>query len=279
MNTQFRNTEASSRSGEAIGFSFGENWAKYLSGMAPEAAVQAQSSLQRSFAGRELAGESFLDLGCGSGLFSLCAHVLGADKVVSVDVDPSSVACADGLRKGSDAPERWIVRRGSVLDPEFVRSLGSFSRVYSWGVLHHTGAMWEALENAQSVVAPGGLLCVALYLEPRYVRVHMALKRIYNRSPHWLRPVIAAAFAFAWLAARTARRKGNPISFVRSYGEKSRGMSFFRDVDDWLGGLPCEFAEPEDVRAFLVTHGFREVAYTPGRPGGNSEYLFQRQDS
>ena len=78
----------------------------------------------------------------------------------------SSVRCVDALRaQFARSAAGWDVLQGSVLDREFLSSLGRFSYVYSWGVLHHTGAMWTALDNASTCLESGGLLHVALYNE------------------------------------------------------------------------------------------------------------------
>ena len=104
----------------------------------------------------DLAGRTFLDIGCGSGLFSLAALQLGA-KVHSFDYDPDAVATTRQLRDRYAPDSDWRVEQGSVLDSSLISRLGQFDIVYSWGVLHHTGALWEALDAACRLVAPGGL--------------------------------------------------------------------------------------------------------------------------
>jgi hypothetical protein len=64
--------------------------------------------------------------------------------VHSFDYDPHSVAATTKLRTSTNSPPQWKVEHGSILDKNYVRSLGQFDIVYSWGVLHHTGAMWDA---------------------------------------------------------------------------------------------------------------------------------------
>lgn len=268
----FRNTEGAALAKESVDFSFGENWRKYLDELHGTQLELARASLRDAFAPWPLDGFRFLDLGCGSGIFSLSAHTEGA-VVVSVDIDPSSVACAEYLSQG-----KWPCHRGSVLDPAFLESLGSFHRVYSWGVLHHTGSMWRAVENAVSLLAPGGIACIALYNRPNRPRLHVALKRTYNRLPNVMKPLMRLVYGLAWLAARTIAKRESPIRFVREYGERARGMSFWRDVEDWLGGLPYEYVLDGEVESFLEERGLVVERVAVGPPGANNEYLVRRPD-
>src|SRR6185295_10447431 len=97
---------------------------------------------------RSLEGRRFLDIGSGSGLFSLAARRLGAS-VHSFDLDPESVRCALELRRRfCPADADWRIEQASALDRRYLAALGEFDVVYSWGVLHHTGQMRDALENA-----------------------------------------------------------------------------------------------------------------------------------
>jgi 2-polyprenyl-6-hydroxyphenyl methylase/3-demethylubiquinone-9 3-methyltransferase len=273
----FVNQEAERLTGEEVRFSFGENWRKFLGHVTPQQVAQAQTSVQRLTGLTSLEGESFIDVGCGSGLFSLGALRLGAATVTSVDIDPNSIACATLLRR-SEAPGagRWNIVQASALDPDAMRQLGQASIVYSWGVLHHTGDLWRAVENTMQLVAPGGQLCLALYNHPRNEEMHMKLKRLYNRLPRPARPALAGAYAAARLRTVVMEQKRNPITYIRRYGDESRGMSFWRDVEDWLGGLPCEFASEQDVEQFATPRGFamEDLVVTP--PGANNEYRLRR---
>jgi 2-polyprenyl-6-hydroxyphenyl methylase/3-demethylubiquinone-9 3-methyltransferase len=275
VNRGFVNREAEAISGERIGFSFGRNWLKFVDGLDDRRVALAEESLRRSFGGHPLAGETFLDLGSGSGLFSLAALRSGAAAVVSVDVDANSVLCAEELRRREGAPERWTVLRGSVLDDGFRATLEPASRVYSWGVLHHTGDMWRALEHALALVAPNGLFALALYNPPRRPHVHLALKRTYNRLPAPVRPAMAAAYGGAVLAYKAGVQRVHPVRHVREYAENARGMSFWRDVEDWLGGLPWEYATSGEVTSFVEARGFAVVDVQEQGAGGNNEYLLQ----
>jgi 2-polyprenyl-6-hydroxyphenyl methylase/3-demethylubiquinone-9 3-methyltransferase len=276
MSSRFVNKEAASKAGEQVDFSFGENWSKYVERLTDAKIEQATSSMVEAFAPHELGGSRFIDIGSGSGLFSLAAHRLGAAHILSIDLDPESIACTAFLRSRAGEPGTWQVVRGSVLDPAFLASLGTADRVYCWGVLHHTGAMWAALDAVLGLIGPGGVGCIALYNRPRRPGLHMALKRTYNRLPRVLRPLMAGAYASAQLV-RLATTGQNPVRYVRSYSVTSRGMSFWRDVEDWLGGLPYEFAEPAEVEARVASRGFRVSRTVIRSPGANNEYLIEHQ--
>jgi SAM-dependent methyltransferase len=270
--TNFFNAEAAIQAGEKISFSFGENWQKYLAELTEERIQQAESSLRESFGAARLKGVSFLDIGCGSGLFSFCACRAGAKPLVSVDIDPKAIECARSLRLMADPASDWQVLSGSILDDEFLSGIPPATNVFSWGVLHHTGAMWRAIENTVRLVAPGGRCCLALYNRPNHPRLMLALKRIYNRLPRSLKPSMRIAYGVAILTMLAVRRR-NPVRYVRDYGKRSRGMSFWRDVEDWLGGLPYEYATPDEVSSFVGARGLVVTNVIVRSPGACNEYL------
>ncbi len=269
------NTEAASRSGEVVGFSFGSNWRKLVDRLTDEQMQQAKDSLAASFGGEDVAGRRFVDVGCGSGLFSLGAIRLGAREVVSLDIDPNAIACANELKRREGDPTNWAVQKGSVLDASLIRTLGAADLVFSWGVIHHTGALWAAFENLTLLVRPRGLLRVAIYNRPRMPVVQLAIKRAYNRAPRWLRPVLVAGYGSALLTLLGVKGH-NPVRYVSEYGSRSRGMDFWRDVEDWLGGLPFEYAGPDQVRRFAESKGFQVEDELVRRPGGCNEYLLRK---
>lgn len=262
-------------------FEFGRNWQKFLDLLTDERICTAERSLQDNLQVETLQGKTFLDVGCGSGLFSLVARRLGA-VVHSFDYDPASVACTAELRRrffGNDA--HWTVEEGSVLDRSYVKPLGAFDVVYSWGVLHHTGAMWQALENAMAVVAPSGVLFIAIYNDQgKFSRRWRRIKRTYNQLPGPLRlPILGYITVQSWgrIFVRDSIQ-GTPLKTWRTH-QGRRGMSPWRDIVDWAGGYPFEVAKPEEVFEYCHCRGFMlEKLRTCGGDSGNNEFVFRRTE-
>lgn len=262
-------------------FAFGANWLRFLELLNDARIERAEQSLREMLGVESLRGKSFIDVGSGSGLFSLAAHRLGAS-VVSFDYDPNSVRCTAELRRRyfNDDPD-WRVLQGSVLDRERLAGLGRFDVVYSWGVLHHTGRMSEALANVVPLVAPGGQLFISIYNDQGPTsRTWLAVKRAYNALPSLLRwLVLFPAFARLWgptmLRDLFALR---PFSTWRNYGKgAARGMDPWCDTVDWVGGLPFEVARPEQIIEFYSSHGFILTKLRTCAGGiGCNEYVFSQ---
>jgi len=261
-------------------FEFGKNWSKFLRHLKEEQIIKAEVSLCSMLELSDLTGKRFLDVGSGSGLFSLAAHRLGA-QVHSFDYDPHSVACTQELRRRYLAnDQQWRIEQGSVLDAGYISSLGKFDVVYSWGVLHHTGAMWQALDHVQRMVAEGGLLFVAIYNSTgtQSARWHR-IKQLYNTLPSPLRVPYTVAIA-APLEIKVALRSivslrlSNYIN--RWTGNGYRGMNSWRDVVDWIGGYPYETAKPEEIFEYSRDRGFTLRRLKCVNDMGCNEYVFKK---
>ena len=259
-------------------FQFGKNWLRFLDVVDESSIEQATQSLISMLGLGSLEGKSFLDLGSGSGLFSLAARRLGA-RVHSFDYDPQSVACGMELKsRYFPNDSHWVLEQGSALDEDYLARLGQFDIVYSWGVLHHTGAMWRALEHIVPLVSKGGHLFIAIYNDQgRTTRMWVEVKKFYNRLPSSFRWVISG-FALMRLWGPTMLRdllKGKPFLSWNNYGEGSRGMSPWIDVVDWVGGYPFETAKPEKIFSFYRDRGFflKQLSTCAGGIGCN-EFVF-----
>jgi len=261
-------------------FEFGKNWSRFLSNIDDKVIVQAETSLKQMLEVENLAGKSFLDIGSGSGLFSLAARRLGA-RVHSLDYDPQSVACTAELRRRYFTnDELWIVEEESALNREHLQSLGMFDVVYSWGVLHHTGQMWQALENACLPVAAGGKLFIAIYNNTGSQTSRWKwIKRTYNRLPRIFKAPFTLAVAVPDEAKSLLRLLVTlkPGQYVRRWTRYSdaRGMSHWRDIVDWVGGYPYEVAYPEEIFEFYKARGFSLTRLKCGGVGlGCNEFVF-----
>jgi 2-polyprenyl-3-methyl-5-hydroxy-6-metoxy-1,4-benzoquinol methylase len=278
--------EMSTHAAEVAGgerFEFGENWSRFLSTLDEAKVARAEESLRAMLEVEDLSGRSFLDIGSGSGLFSLAARRLGA-RVHSLDYDPNSVACALELRRRFfDGDAEWVVQEGSALDEEYIGSLGLFDVVYSWGVLHHTGEMWRALANAALPVAPAGKLFVAIYNDTGSQSARWKwIKRTYNRLPRVLR----SPFALAMMAPEEGKALLRslvllrPSEYARRWTryDENRGMSRWHDIVDWVGGHPYEVAKPEEIFDFYRARGFNLTKMKCGGVGlGCNEFVFEKR--
>ncbi len=263
-----------------VRFAFGRNWKSFLSTLDEHRIEEARRRLCESLGRSDLRGVRALDVGSGSGLSSLVMHLLGAD-VVAFDYDADSVACTEELRRRYAAnATNWQIMQGSALDPAFMAGLGQFDLVYSWGVLHHTGAMWPAIELAAARVASNGTLLLALYNDQgRRSRAWRAVKRLYcSGAPgRWLVGAVFYPLFAAYALWQDVRHFHMPATHAREYAQK-RGMSLFHDWRDWLGGYPFDVAKPGDVVRKLTTDGFELQRQTFTQGLGCNEFVFLRRN-
>ena len=269
--------------GKGKRFEFGKNWQRFLSVLNDDRIIEAEKSLQKMLGLENLTGKSFLDIGSGSGLFSLAAMRLGARRIHSFDFDPQSVACTQKLKERYfPNNNNWTVEEASVLDGDYLKNIGQWDIVYSWGVLHHTGKMWQALKNLGSLVNEGGSLFISIYNDLGCrSKIWRFIKHFYCLSFAGKILIIIIFIPYFVLRgfASDILKLQNPIFHCREY-KKSRGMSMVHDWFDWLGGYPFEVAKPEEIFNFYKNNGFiLEKLKTCGCNHACNEYVFLKESS
>lgn len=261
---------------DKVTFSFGKNWQQFVERNFSEERVEVSRAHILGFLELpDLRGKYFLDVGCGSGLHSLAAFRSGAGRIVGIDVDPYSVETSRKIREMSGAPPSWEVLHGSILDDTFVTGVEPADIVYSWGVLHHTGDLWKAVRNAASLLKAGGVFYIAVYEKTEKSPDWIALKKEYNRASPSRKRAMEFSYVYRhFFSDRSFRDKLDSIRYMREY-RKIRGMEFWTDIRDWLGGWPYEPATPEEVTGFCTRElGLSTLKVKTGE--ANVEYLFRK---
>ncbi|MFK7803983.1 MAG: class I SAM-dependent methyltransferase [Anaerolineae bacterium] len=252
---------------EHVTFSFGENWLDYLDTIGEEQFQAAHEALERLLQTDDLAGQSFLDIGCGSGIHSLAAIKMGAGQVIGVDVDPFSVQASRQTQEKFGVPN-WEIKKGSILEADFWAKLDPADIVYSWGVLHHTGRMWPAIENASQLVKPNGKFVIAIYNKRPTSEFWLKFKRFYNRTNPVFKTMMVWSLVLPRIPVRLVKGK-HPI-------KDRRGMNIYHDAIDWAGGLPYEYASVAEIVEFCEQRGFKLIYFTETQSYGCNEFVFEK---
>ena len=259
-----------------VRFEFGRNWKRFVRRkLDTERIGIAQKHLLAFLKRQDLKGIDFLDIGSGSGINSAAAHFAGAAKICSFDYDPNSVTATSLVRKRAGNPDNWNVMRGDVLDERFMASLGKWKFVYSWGVLHHTGDVWRAIDNASKLVADSGLFYIALYsadVRPD-AEFWLRIKQEYNRASPLKKNRMVWWYIWNYVLDRNLRRL--PEFLSKASKARIRGMSLIVDIRDWLGGWPMEFTYDSEVIEFVTKRGFILDNISTGE--ACTEFLFARR--
>jgi SAM-dependent methyltransferase len=259
-------------------YAFGANWQQFVQqALSPERVHDAQRALATRLRRPDLRGLTFLDVGCGSGLHSLAAWLAGAQQVTSFDLDEQSVSATRQLWQAAGCPPNWSLQQGSILDPAFMSQLPAADVVYSWGVLHHTGALWPAVDATISRLSSSGVLYLALYCTENYVspppEYWLKVKQRYGHAGPLQRGWMEWAYALRYAILPDLIRRRDPWRQLRE--RKDRGMDYWTDVRDWLGGWPMEFASVPAVLSHAAQHQLQLLNLKTGQ--ACAEYVFRRQ--
>lgn len=246
-----------------------------------EAAIRhAEAALSKLLGGSDLAGCSFLDIGCGFGVHALAAARLGARSILAIDLDPQSVAISRALLEAHRVGVRWQVEEINLFDLDSAK-VGPFDVVHSWGALQSTGQLLAALSHAASLTAPGGLLILGLYRRTLLDGFWMREKRWYSGTSPRLRKLAQNCF-LALLRVRLAARGRSLDAYRRRYRSR-RGASLSQDVNFWLGSHPYEPISAAEVNTVLTRTGFKGVRRSTSGPrlgllGSDcNEYVYRRR--
>jgi len=254
-----------------ITFSFGKNWFNHIQTIDENDLAKARLDINEWLGDGVVKGKKVIDIGCGSGIHSLGYHSLGAKNLLSFDYDEFSVKATREIWKKTGEADNWKIKQGSILDDALVDSLGKFEIVYSWGVLHHTGDMWKAIENAMKLVDNNGLFWISIYQGVDTYEKDLAIKKEYNNSTDEGKKKIEKKWIRKVMLKRLLRFK-NPYAWNT---KKERGMSVYTDIVDWLGGLPYEVASLEQIKDFCSSKGGLKLLKTDDSEACLN-YLFQK---
>jgi len=238
---------------KAITFSFGKNWKHFQKSIDATSIKLALNDIDLWIGRDKIKNSTILDIGSGSGLMSYCYFMLGARKIVSFDFDSFSVDATRKLWIQSSKPDNWEIFEGSILDMRFLDNFDKFDIVSSWGVLHHTGKMWEAINNALSLVDVNGLFWISIYQGVSTYQQDLALKNKYNEA-FWLGKKIMVIREIYNLMKLQFESGLNPLKWNKKRG---RGMTVYNDIVDWFGGLPYEVASKEEIINYCLNLGLK----------------------
>ncbi len=259
-------------------FEFGKNWASFSeSSLSQQKYLEAKTSLDILFRDISFEGKRFLDVGCGSGIFALAALEKGACEVVGIDCDEASIQTSthnlQNILGSKELDSTYVsFKQIDVLKEESLEALAKFDLVYAWGSLHHTGQLWKAIENCMHLVAPEGYFAIAIYNRHSTSPIWRVIKKAYVYSPKWLQKIwISLFYPIIYLAKWLITQK-NPAT-------KDRGMNFYHDVIDWVGGYPYEYASKSEIVSFFESGGFSLQHFIPAQvPTGCNEYVFRKKN-
>lgn len=253
-----------------IAFNFGKNWQRFSeSSLDNHKLEMALNSLEQLIGREEIKDSTFLDIGCGSGIFAIVASLVEAKKVIGIDISKESITASINNKKKFASQNAIDFFHKSVFDDDILQ-MGKFDIVYSWGVLHHTGNMWKAINVASKLVAPNSLFVIAIYNKHWSSGTWKVIKWFYNVMPKFIRWFMIWFFYLIIVVAKLIVTHRNPF-------KKRRGMSFYYDVIDWVGGYPYEYASKEEIINYLEKTGFECIKFVkPAVPTGCNEFAFRR---
>ena len=253
-------------------FEFGQNWNLYSKSISDvEVNLAKQGIIKLMPPKMILDGKSFLDIGCGSGIHSIAANILGFRSITATDFDLKSVKTAISNKKSFNS--KINIFQDDILNTKIKNK---FDIVYSWGVLHHTGNMEKAILNSRELVNDEGYLIIAIYKKTFFCKMWYFIKKLYCNSPYYIQKIFN--YVFYTLRLSLYLIKGNKLNNYK----KIRGMNLYFDSIDWLGGFPYESASKEEISS-IVGKDFHLEKFYDAKPriglmgSACSEFVFKKK--
>jgi SAM-dependent methyltransferase/uncharacterized protein YbaR (Trm112 family) len=218
----------------------------------------------------------FLELGCGIGITTYLAHKNFGVDAVGVDLSLAAMRAANHYATN---PFLHFVQ-ASVFSLPFAS--GTFSSIYSRGVLHHTNSTRNAFRCLARQCRPGGFLYVWVYgpgsiMETPLRRILFAsevvIRWVVNRTPSWVSDVALAPWALAYLLFNGYRHWRNPR--IQPYNLR-RAWHAARDR------FTPAFAyrhDADEVRSWFREAGFENIEVVDWRAMPSADYDDYRRNT
>jgi len=257
-------------------FDFGENWVAYSrEALTKEKVESARIDFKQLYSGISFEGKRFLDIGFGQGLALLFAKEMGAI-VTGCDINHKCKESLEITKQVVGYKGEITTIIGSILSKETMNALrgdcnNKFDIVHSWGVLHHTGSMYKSLKDVTTLVENDGYIVLAIYNRHWSSPLWRFIKFVYCYMPQMVQKLLIAGLTPIIVASKFIVTGKNPLKC-------KRGMSFFHDVTDWIGGYPYEYASSEEICSIMRSKGFTCVRTVLAEvPTGCNQFVFKRE--
>ena len=121
------------------------------------------------------AGDSVIDLGCGSGILSIISMLLGAEDAYAIDIDPNAVKVAyENARLNNIGSDRYTVESGNILEDECKRNS---LKIYDIAVANIIADVIVNMSHImEGILKPNGYFITSGIIKSRIEDVYSALR-------------------------------------------------------------------------------------------------------
>ena len=208
----------------------------------------------------QLKNKKVLDMGCGSGRFSVAFARLGAKKVYGVDLGDQGIRIGNKLSKKFNL-KNLTFKKSSVLSLPFKNNYFDF--VFCKGVLHHTGNLKKALNEFVRVINGNGYGYLYLYgkggifwysrKKMRQIMKNIPYEFTMNVLKLYGMPAERTVFVDSWYVPIEENVSKN---FLENYF-KYKNLKFKK----YTKALPIELESMEKNKYFNLLYGDGELRY------------------